>query len=607
MVSCLMMVSLVVSSCGQKEAEEEVKVTEEGGQIITTKEEVEKKSEEVSAPVEEAVEVTLTRLDGTKMVKTVKKAKYGGTFVRTGGDPQGWNPFVRLHQFTGQSWVTQEELITGDWSKGPAGTYETDLIFGFGGQMKYMTGWLAESWDLPDGETIIFHIRQGVHWWNKPPTNGRELTAEDVVWTIDKAFTSPNCWFYVNLTALDSSPTSVKVLDKYTVEVKVPPKMQGVLLLEIGDKLYQFPKDITEQVDLDDWKNAIGTGPWMLTDYVPSVSQTYTRNPNYWQFDPLQPENQLPYPDQSRLLNIPDVSTQMAAFRTGNLDLMEIVGWENAQNMLKENPDIQYNRRPVGGMSLLSGRQDKDLPFKDIRVRQAMNMAIDRQELIDDYYQGNAELVGYPVPNVKSFSSFYLTYEDLPASVQELFTYNPEKAKSLLAEAGYPNGFKTVVQCASGNVDFVALLQDYLGRINIDVTVEPVEQAIFGGIQYGHNHKEMIYGMSSNWQPIVLMDVRKGNMWNVSGWTDQRINDAYEGISQAMGKDDDAVTRIMREIAPFILENAWAVWLPSPYSYSLWWPWVQNYHGEWDIGFSCQMRGFTYTWVDTDMKRSMGY
>ncbi len=590
LVSCLMVLSLVIASCGPK-VEEEEKVTEEGGQVITTKEKVEEKA------VEKEEEGILSP----------EVPKYGGVFVRTGGDPQGFDTFRMSHTLCATHLITQEELICGDWSKGPAGTHETDLVFGCAGQMKFMTGWLAESWELSDDETIVFHIRPGIKWWNKPPISGRELTADDVAWTINKAFTTPTCWFYVNMTSTGKNPTSVKALDKYTVEVKVPSAAQGTLLLEIGDKMDVFPKDITELVDLNDWRNAIGTSPWMLTDVVVGVSQTFIRNPNYWQSDPIHPENQLPYPDETRILVIPDASTQMAAFRTGNVDLMEAVGWEDAQNMLRDDPEVQYYKRPVGGMSLLCGRLDKELPFNDIRVRQALNMAINRQELIDEYYEGNADMIGYPIPNVKEYSDAYMTVDELPASTQELFSYNPEKAKQLLTEAGYPNGFKTVVQCASTAADYMSIIKEYFKGINVDMEIETLETGAFNGVMFGNTHKEMIYAMSSTFQPMALQDVRKGNFWNHSRWTDPRVEQAYEAISRSVGKDDANIAQVLKDVTALILESAWGVWLPCPYNYALCWPWVQNYHGEWDIGYSSQMRVFTFTWIDEALKKSMGY
>ena len=127
-------------------------------------------------------------------------------------------------------YITNEELLTGDWTKGPTGTGEASFSGQLCGRMELLTGWLAESWDLPNSTTMIFHIRKGVHWWNKAPTNGREVNANDVVWTIDRSFKTKGSWMNTNFTVSGQNPTSVKALDKYTVEVKVPDGTQGILL-----------------------------------------------------------------------------------------------------------------------------------------------------------------------------------------------------------------------------------------------------------------------------------------------------------------------------------------------------------------------------------------
>jgi len=100
-------------------------------------------------------------------------------------DPMGFDDTVGLHQsgiYSGL--LTQEELLQGDWAKGPAGTGDSDWLYGFVGRVALETGSLAESWELPDNQTAIWHIRKGVRWQNVPPANGREYTADDAVFNM---------------------------------------------------------------------------------------------------------------------------------------------------------------------------------------------------------------------------------------------------------------------------------------------------------------------------------------------------------------------------------------------------------------------------------------
>ncbi len=603
LASFLMVMSLVVASCAPKEVEEKKPEKEEAAVAIQKAEE-----EEVAAPPEEMVKVTLRKTDGTTMEKMVERPKYGGTIrLQPLLSAMGFNVFAMNHIYCGTVYLTNEELICGDWSKGPAGTGENDFFDGFAGQIKFTKGWLCESWELPDDQTIIFHIRKGVHWWDKPPINGRELTAYDVAWSLNKHFSSPLSYVYASFALTGMSPTSVKALDKYTVEVKLPPGVQGMWLVCVGDEAYIFPENITELVDLNDWRNAIGTSPWMLTDFVRSVSETYERNPNYWQYDPIFPENRLPYPDKQICLNISDTSTAEAAFRTGKLDRYSGFTRESAYQLLKENPHLKLIKWQTSGVALSGNVANPESPWSDIRVRRALNMAVNKQELIDEYYGGDAVMLGYPIKAHKAWSAMYTPLEEMPESIQELFKYNPEKAKQLLAEAGYPNGFKTSVVTSAARADFLSIIKGYFANVGVDMTIEPLETGAWWGVWMGRKYKDMIYATLKPEHPYMFYCELKENFWDTSFWSDPRVDEAYTKIKKVLGIDDAEVVRIMKEITPVILESAWGVFLPTGYMYNVYWPWFKGWNGEFDICYNAQGRDRTFVWIDTALKKSMGY
>ena len=157
-VLCLTVLSLVLASCGQTTT-----TTTQTTAPATTR----------AAPASATTAPTRTS-QGTP--------KYGGTLtVSDSADVLGFDP---AYSFSVNLWPalcgwTNNELMTGNWALGPASTNQTDWTAGYLGQISLETGSLATSWDLPDDSTIVYHIRQGVHFWNKAPVGGRELTASD--------------------------------------------------------------------------------------------------------------------------------------------------------------------------------------------------------------------------------------------------------------------------------------------------------------------------------------------------------------------------------------------------------------------------------------------
>jgi len=566
-VSCLMVLSLVMASCGPAEEEEE----------------------------------------GVEGMLSPEVPKYGGIHITVGTEPSGFDPRVVMSHFTNTLPTTHELMLTGDWTKGPAGTGETDWQQGFLGRTDLFAGSLAERWELPDDETIIYYIRKGVKWQNKPPVNGREFTAEDAVWNIEMEWRTPGSNLDIFFKKEDHL-ISVRALDEYTVELKFPAHATAIHIMEDGCRILMLPPEITEEYgDQNDWRHSTGTGPYILTDYVPSSSITYARNPDYWGYDPIHPENQLPYLDGIKQLIIPDQSAQLASFRTGKVDRLN-ASWENAEMLLEQCPELEYIRT-YGMTSVLCGRVDKpELPFKDVRVRQALNLAVDQQEIVDDYYEGHALPMGWPFYPIKAHEPFYTPLEQMPEVVQELFEYHPDKAKDLLAEAGYTNGFKTEVACSSADADFLAMIREYLLKVNIDMEIKPLEPSIYFSVMRARTHEQMLYKWASMyWGPWLMHEVRADSADCASFYEHERTLAVYDTINTNLGRDNDKWIKALKDLVPFMLEESWGVFLPVPESYIMWWPWLQNYYGCIHVGYAEFGKYVFYAWMDEEMKTSMGY
>lgn len=572
LISCLMVLTLVISSCGStEEKEKEEKTTE-------------------------ATDAT---------------PKSGGTIIASGGDISPIDPTTAQAIRVGHMQYTSNELIQGDWTKGPAGTGETTMDWGFLGDISLLSGELCESWKLPDNETIIYNLRKGIFYQDRAPANGREMTAEDVVWNIDYQFNYQGCWQAMSYPPGDARrPTSWKALDRYTVEVKVPASAQAIMLLEIGDNLYVNPPECWTTGDgWQDWSEVVGSGPFILSDYVVGSSITYNKHPKYFEFDPLHPGNRLPYIDTLKLLIIPDRSSLLASFRTGQIDVLRGFGAANieeAEDVIKRCPEVKYYKR-LGNASIAGMRIDKkELPFYDLRVRQAMNLAVNQEEILRDYLKGNGVLLGYPY--IPSFEKFYTPLDEMPANVKMLYSYDPVKAKQLLTEAGYPNGFKTTIACNSAAADEVSLIKAYLAEVGIDMEIQTMEGGAFFGLWAGRGHTEMIYApLVGLWAPFEQLCTKKGMYSNVAFIDDPYYADVGKVIGEDMAKNPEKYFKTMKAAGVYELASAWGIWFPARYSYTMWWPWLQNFYGVNWGGWANTEDLYKYFWVDPALKKSMGY
>ena len=232
---------------------------------------------------------------------------------------------------------------------------------------------LAESWEQPNDTTYIFKLRKGVRWHAKPPVNGRELTADDVVFTFQRALTIKGNPIRAAFEEIDR----VEALDRYTVRftMKEPfawflqsPALAAILPREAADKDGMFKKPET----------VIGTGPWMLERYEPNVRLTFVRNPHY-----LQPG--LPYVDAIEARIDTDPASKLAAWLSGQYDFAP----EIHMTVQRTDLDVVKRHKPNLQMaeftwliSTFAAPKLEVAPFGDVRVRRALHMAVNGTEVI---------------------------------------------------------------------------------------------------------------------------------------------------------------------------------------------------------------------------------
>ena len=343
----------------------------------------------------------------------------------------------------------------------------------------------------------------------------------------------------------------------------------------------------------------------MVVDYVPGSSVSFVKNPNYWMKDPVHPENTLPYADGANMLVIPDASTRQAALRTGKIETLGGLNWEDRDSLEKTNPELKRGVTVKGGSTIGMRTDRSDLPFQYEQVRRALAMSIDRQAIVRDLYGGNAEVFAYPILPTKEFKDMFTPLDELPESIQELYEYNPEKAKQLLAEAGYPNGFKTPLLCSSTQQDMASILKAYWAKIGVDVEIQVRESGVLRGLRYTHGG--MLFGGYPADDPAVLFPFIPGAPGNSSLIDDPYLNDIYHSKLARYGYLEwDKLAQVLKEeVTPYVLEKCWYIDLPAVNQYTFWQPWLNGYRGEAQVGMRNINTWTMYVWLDQELKKEM--
>lgn len=540
-----------------------------------------------------------------------EKPTYGGTLTLRAELTPYFDDAVQPHYNTYPLKLTNDELWEGDWTKGKAGGYgtgECDWFINGLNRLEHKAGCLAESWEIQGKDTIVFHLRKGVKFHNKPPTNGRELTADDVVFSLKRMLTVPTAYFKRTYSKAAEN-TEIYAPDPYTVVIKTKPEYFPDVITALPDYAHIFPKDALAQFgNMNDWQNNIGTGPFVLTEFVPGSIISYVRNPNYWQTNPVGPGkgDQLPYVDSVKLMIILDESTYLAAFRTGQIDIATL-DWEMATEFLKR-PELKHVEfEEDTGLAICMRTDKKDSPFADKRVRQALSMAIDRNRIVNEYFGGKGRFYSWPVPNTREYADAFVPLEQLPKSAQEVFQYQPEKAKQLLAEAGYPNGFKTKIVFYNQRlyIDLLQMVKDMWAKVGVELVLEPKDYASLLGIVVRRAHEDMVLwtgaGVGTYFKAINYSGT---GMFNQSYVDDPVLNRARDEMLAAY-PDEAKVDKIHKEMLPYLFEQCYAIPLPGQRYYRFWWPWVKNYSGEAGLGYYNTFNFAKYVWIDQELKQSM--
>lgn len=385
---------------------------------------------------------------------------------------------------------------------------------------------LAQSFDIsPDGLTYTIKLRDNVRWHNKPPVNGRQFTSADVAWSIDfhKSGSVVRA-FWEGVTHEEPDPFTV------VLHLQQP---DADFLQKLGHyQNFMLAHEVKEQ-DGDFSKTAIGTGPLMLQGWKQGQESITVRNPDYYELG--SDGKPLPYVDGVRSVNFNDYNAEVAAFRGGTIDYtgtfgmlkLEADATHQANPKLLMNVEVQFTHADVWF------RLDKK-PWDDPRVRKAVSLAIDREDLIASN-RGGAIYSGFVPPAMPD-----IAWPD--ALTRDRFKADREAAKKLLADAAIaPGSINVTLKTSSQYAEDAEVVQQHLAAIGINAQVV-VQGRVFSSILQSLDFDDLAWGVVGG-QPLLNYwagdFIRTGSSLNVLKFSDAQVDQ----LATAQARELDPLKR----------------------------------------------------------------
>ena len=324
---------------------------------------------------------------------------------------------------------------------------------------------LATSWKYENKTSMLFNLRKGVKFHN-----GKELTADDVVYSVKLMKNPPPPGSLTVAANVPATILSAEAVSKYVVRLKLSApdaRIPGFFAWQRYGPM--VPEGLYDQINVS--RNAIGTGPYKLVGFNPLDRVELVRNESFW-------KTGQPYMDAITLKVMTDEQARVAALRAGAIDgatlSVDVARSLRGDGNLQVLSNLNAAFRELQ-MTLKPGRNE---PWADVRVRQAVNYAINRQQIIQNVYSGEAAYTSYVPPG---YGPWPLSEADLKRKYAK---FDLPAAKKLMADAGMSKGFSVEMTIVSlqDYPSVAALLVQQMKQINIDVNVRGTEIGTFAAI-----------------------------------------------------------------------------------------------------------------------------
>ncbi|MCA9859943.1 MAG: ABC transporter substrate-binding protein [Thermomicrobiales bacterium] len=408
---------------------------------------------------------------------------------------------------------------------------------------------LAESWEPDESGSYIFHLRKGVKFHN-----GNEMTAADVKYSMDMAIAPPEPGVAI---AVLANITGTDIVDDYTVKINtatVDPTLVGNLAWGrytaiVPENFYDTSNALSE---------AVGTGPMKLVEYVQDDVVVMEAFPDFW-------GDGIPCINKLTLKTLTEEQTRVAALRSGEID----GGTFTADTVMTLEGDDSLTILE-GLVSIPNVIQfqtaDADVPWRDARVRQAINKVIDRELIRQNVFGGKAELTGAIPPG-------YGDYPLTPEKLAELYANDVDAAKQLMIDAGFEDGFEVELQAIAAPRSYTQnaeIVSEAVKQLNIDAKVVPLEIGTFGDNNGSGAFQWQATGRGMRGDPSgYVIDFRQGTNQNVTwfgdGYNNEEFNTLYD---EALAELDQAARVPMyQRMQEIIAEDAANLYLVQPYKF----------------------------------------